>query len=117
MRREAETVDNPIDIDSREPSTNVVGRVIGMIVFLGGIGMLAFVFYLAFAAFNNPNLLVPLDTLKHTPPPSPVSVYLRPLIKLILLFAMGYFGSLIASRGAQLFFSSRGELRRVATGD
>jgi len=93
----------------REPSEQIAGRFVGMLVFLAGIAMLIFAFVLTFRAFNNPNLIVPMAALQRIPPPSPAAVYLPALLRLILLFAMGYIGSLIAARGAQLFFSARRE--------
>jgi drug/metabolite transporter (DMT)-like permease len=98
----------------REPGEHIAGRVIGILVFLGGIAMLVLAFVLAYNAFNRPDMIIPADALKHTPAPNPTVVYLTMALRLILLFVMGYIGSLIAARGAQLFFSARRELRSVA---
>lgn len=105
------------EIETTEPSEQVAGRFIGMVVFLAGIVMLVLAFILAYQAFHDPELIIPLGELHKTPPSSPAAVYAPTALRLILLFAMGYIGSLIAARGAQMFFSARKEVRRAAPGD
>ncbi|MHB9129463.1 MAG: hypothetical protein ACYDBB_00040 [Armatimonadota bacterium] len=107
-------VDDVNNVESNEPSEQIAGRFVGMLVFLTGIAMLVVVFITAYLAFRDPGLIVPLSQLKQTPPPPPALVYLPAILKIILLFAMGYFGSLIAARGAQFFFSAKKEVRRAA---
>ena len=102
---------------SREPSEQVAGRVVGILVFLGGIAILVFAFVLAYKAFHNPELIVPLSVLRQNPPPSPASVYVPAALRLVLLFGIGYFGSLIAAQGAQFFLSARREERHEHRGD
>lgn len=101
----------------REPSEQIAGRLVGILVFLGGIAILVFAFVLAYKAFHNPELIVPMSALRTTPPPSPASVYVPAVLRLILLFAIGYFGSLIAAQGAQFFLSARREERHEPAGD
>ena len=108
-------IDNGVEV--REPAIQIVGRFLGIVVFLVGIAMLGVAFSLAYQAFNNPNLMIPLDKLDAVPPPSPLGIYLTLGLRLILLFAMGYLASLIAGRGAQMFFSAKREARRVIAGD
>jgi hypothetical protein len=101
----------------REPSEHAVGRYVGLLVFLAGIAMLVLAFALAYQAFADPERIIPLRALGTVPPPTAVSVYGPAILRLLLLFVMGYIGSLIAARGAQLFFSARMERRRVAPRD
>ena len=105
------------EMNTREPAEQIAGRIIGMVVFLAGIVMLVFVFIIAYQAFQNPGTFIPQASLQQTPPPPPAQVYLPAILRLILLFAMGYLGSLIAARGAQLFYSAKQEVRRVSAGD
>ena len=101
------------EVEVREPPIQIAGRFLGIVVFLVGIAMLGMVFMLAFQAFHNPDLLIPLKMLTQDPPPPPAAVYVPTVLKLVLLFTMGYFGSLVAGRGAHLFFSAKREARRA----
>ena len=88
-----------------------------MAVFLLGIGLLVLAFVLTYQAFHNPDLIIPRHFTAGPTGAPPTVVYLQIALKLVLLFAMGYIASLIAARGAQLFFSARKEARRAAAGD
>ena len=110
-------IDSYHDTDVREPAIQVAGRFLGVVVFLVGIGMLAAAFMLAFKAFSTPDLLISMKLLRQIPPPPPAMIYVPTALKLLLLFVMGYIGSLVAGRGAQLFFSAKREGRRAITGD
>ena len=106
------------DVEVREPAIQIAGRFLGIVVFLVGIAMLGLTFSLAYQAFQNTDLLIPVALLEKEPPPSLLTAVVIPVtLKLILLFAMGYLGSLIAARGAYLFFSAKREVRRAITGD
>jgi hypothetical protein len=109
-------VDNHIDT-GRDPSEIIAGRFVGMAVFLLGIGLLVLAFVMTYQTFHNPALLVPERYLSDPKAAVTSTVALLIGLKLILLFAMGYLASLIASRGAQLFFAARKEARRVSAGD
>jgi uncharacterized membrane protein len=91
-----------------------VGSVIGIAVFLGGIGLLVFVFRLAFEMFNIPSSTA-LDLHKGKPldltaaGTSLTAIVLR----IFLLLVMGLFGSWIANRGITLYTHSRGIKVRV----
>lgn len=105
------------EITSREPMAHIAGRIVGMLVFLAGIAMLVFIFALAYKSFQNPDLILPITDLQRDPPLPASYFYARAVLLLILLFVMGFVSSLIAARGAQLFFTARrGEVRR-ATAD
>lgn len=97
----------------REPAEQTVARFLGMLVFAGGIALLGMTFLLAFNAFHKPDMIIAHNDLSV----KTLDVYLIVLLKLVLLFAMGYIGSLIAARGAQLFFSARRIERHAAAGD
>lgn len=105
------------DVETREPAIQIAGRFLGIVVFLVGIAMLGLAFSLAYRAFNEPDLLIPMQDLTRITATMPSLVYLRIVLKLVLLFAMGYIGSLVAARGAYLFFSAKREVRRAITGD
>lgn len=101
----------------KEPPIQIAGRFLGIVVFLVGIGMLGLTFLLAYKGFNNPDLLIPLRSLRGDAATEPTAVYLVIGLRLVLLFVMGYLGSLIAGRGAHLFFSAKREAQRVTPGD
>jgi len=106
------------DAEVREPAIQIAGRFLGIVVFLVGIAMLGLAFSLAYQAFQNTDLLIPTALMQKDPPPPLLTAVVIPVIlKLVLLFAMGYIGSLIAARGAYLFFSAKREVRRAITGD
>ena len=109
--------DNYHESEGREPAIQIAGRFLGVVVFLVGIGMLAMAFMLAFKAFSNPDMLISTAALRKVPPPPPAVVYVPTALKLLLLFVMGYIGSLVAARGAQFFFSAKREARRAISGD
>ncbi len=90
---------------------DLFGRILGIAVFLGGIGVLAFVFLTAFHFFNSP-----MGHLQaHPQPGSSIpataqlgSSALRLLVQIALLIVMTIVGSLIAGRGVQMYFASGG---------
>jgi len=92
----------------REPAEQIAGRFVGIAVFLAGIVLLIVTFSMAYQAFHQPDILLPLSSLQ-SPTTSVSSVYARAGVLLVLLFVMGYLASLIAARGAQLLFSARKE--------
>lgn len=94
--------------------TRIFGAVVGMFVFLGGVALLAYVFYSAAQLFSTAPPEVP-----PTPPPgtdpkdttgsaiTTLSTSLVDYIKrLLTLLLMCVAGSVIASRGADMFFKS-----------
>jgi hypothetical protein len=105
------------EIEVREPPIQIAGRFLGIVVFLVGIAMLGLAFSLSYRAFNEPDMLISMQDLSSESTTLPLVVWVRVLLKLILLFAMGYIGSLVAGRGAHLFFSAKREARRAIIGD
>ncbi len=98
----------------REPSEHTLGRILGILVFLAGIVMLVVAFVLAFQAFHNPRIIIPDAAITGPTDTVPLVVWVQAFLRLILLFIMGYLGSLIAARGAHLFFSAKREPGRAA---
>ncbi|MCE5314340.1 MAG: hypothetical protein ABFD49_04550 [Armatimonadota bacterium] len=93
---------------------DLVGRIVGMLVFLAGVGILVFVFVAAYQYFDSNTIL-----LKPTTPVSATSSTTSRLGesalllfgRIGLLVVMAIAGSQVASRGIQLYFAATG-LRR-----
>ena len=81
------------------------GKIAGMLVFLIGVALLLLVFYLAYTFFTGL-----AHAISHPNPtaPSLLAVLAKGVVQLGMLFVMGYIGSLIASKGLELFGVSRG---------
>lgn len=93
---------------------DLFGRILGIIVFLGGIGVLAFVFMTAYHFFNSPlgEIRPPAQMAADAAPAAELGQSaLRVLIRIALLIVMTIVGSLIAGRGVQMYFASIGSLR------
>lgn len=88
-------------------SGSISASVLGIVVFLAGVGLLAFTFNLAHTMFS-----VPVETAldadkKPTLDPAVISQSLIGIVKQVLLLViMGLMGSLIANRGISLFAGS-----------
>ena len=83
------------------------GRLLALLVFLAGVGMLVFVFLTALHLFQSPVPgLEPLQTPGAAPPPAAgIGTALADFARrLLLLGVMTLIGSLLASRGAHLYF-------------
>lgn len=91
-----------------------VGSAIGIAVFLGGIGLLVFVFRLAFDMFSVPTS-TSLDLHKGKPLDlTAAGTSLTAIIlRIFLLLIMGLVGSWIANRGITLYTHSRGIKVRI----
>ena len=88
---------------------DLVGRIIGILVFLGGVGLLAFVFSLAYTFFTSSvgglqGAKAPGGTVAAQLGQSAVVT----LARIALLIVMTIVGSLLASRGIQLYFAATG---------
>ena len=99
-----------MSVPSRSASpTDLSCRLVALLVFLLGIGMLVFVFVSALHLFQSPVPgLEPLQT-RGAPPPAAanIGVSLAGLAReLLLLGVMTLAGSLLASKGVHLYFSS-----------
>lgn len=88
---------------------DLLAKVLGLVVFLGGIAVLAFVFMTAYHLFHSP-----LGAIKTAAPGSSVTPAaqqigqsaLSLLVRIALLIVMTIVGSLIAGRGVQMYFAS-----------
>jgi len=88
---------------------DLIGRVIGIVVFLGGIGLLAFVFATAYAWFSTPSAALPTSASPGSSGPATAQLgksALDILERIGLLVVMTIVGSLLAGRGVQLYFAS-----------
>ncbi len=101
---------------------DLVARIIGIVVFLGGVGLLAFSFATAYDWFTSPSAGLQITQpapVTPTPPggtaaapaaPSAATQLgasaLRLLIRLGVLLIMTIIGSLLAGRGAQIYFAA-----------
>ncbi len=90
------------------------GSFIGIIVFLGGIGLLVFVFKLAFEMFTVPEkTALGIEHGKKLDLPAAGSSLTTIILRIFLLLLMGLVGSWIANRGISLYTHSRGIKVRV----
>ncbi len=88
---------------------DLAGRIIGMAVFMGGVGLLAFVFLTAYHWFTTPSAAIATSP-NPTTSASTVSQLGKSVVvmleKIALLVVMTIAASLVASRGVQLYFAS-----------
>lgn len=86
----------------------LVGRFLGIMVFLGGIVLLGVVFLNAYSWFTTPNagLSVPTGTSSAGTTSQLGQSAIRMLVKIGLLIVMTIVGSLLAGRGIQLYLAS-----------
>ena len=90
---------------------DVVSRVIGVMVFVGGIALLAVVFFLAYRYFSTD-----MGALQTEFAPKPATgptedlghSALKMLGSIALLIVMALVGSLLAGKGLQLYFAANG---------
>ena len=90
---------------------DILGRIVGMLVFLLGVVSLLFVFFWAYKLFNaSPVQALGLNFTgdpKRDPPLQKIGVqFAWLLIKFLALFIMSIAGSLIANKGINLYFSA-----------
>jgi hypothetical protein len=96
-----------------EPAVTIqrdwLGSLIGLTVFLGGIGLLVLVFRLAYNQFTTP----PQVALEIQQPGKPIDLSkttnaaVTVLLRFLLLLLMAAMGSIIANRGINLYSQSR----------
>jgi len=88
---------------------DLFGSLLGILVFLGGVGLLLITFREAYTMFTVP----PQNALNLTPgkpfeAPAAGNSLAAIVIKILLLLIMGIFGSLIANKGISLYTQSHG---------
>ncbi len=87
---------------------SISGSLLGLLVFLGGVALLAFTFKLAYQMF-----IVPPQDALGIKEGKPLDLgqagqsFVGVLIKILMLVIMGLVGSLISNRGVTLFTGSR----------
>ncbi len=87
---------------------DVLSRIIGIVVFLGGIALLVFVFAMSYRFFSSESSGIQIGSPN---PAVPATVVLgmsvaKLLVRIGLLLVMAIIGSLLASRGIQMYFAS-----------
>jgi len=80
---------------------------IGMLVFLGGVVLMALTFTAAWHMFQDPSLLLKAVEKPGNPTQNLTAAIFVVVIKIAMLFAMMLAGSLVAVRGIQLFGAGR----------
>ena len=86
---------------------DLLAQAMGLLVFITGIAALALAFGAAYKLFSSPGL-----SMRGAGPAAPTVAYISSvalvvLAKVGLLFVMTLAGSLIASRGIQMYFASK----------
>ena len=92
-----------------KPQADLPGRLLALLVFLVGVGMLVFVFVTALHLFQSPVPgLEPLQKAGAVPPPAAnIGTALADFVRrLLLLMVMTLAGSILASKGAHLYFGT-----------
>jgi hypothetical protein len=87
---------------------DLAARVIGLLVFAVGIAVLVFSFYAAYKLFTAPTQGITVTPATPGGPPATTNLgnsALSVLIRIGSLFIMVLIGSLIASRGVQMYFA------------
>jgi hypothetical protein len=89
------------------PRRDLTGSIIGMLTFLGGVALLLLTFRLAYDLFTVP----PSDALglrgaKEVDAGRAGNSITSLLVRIALLFVMGFVGSLVANRGVTLYAKS-----------
>lgn len=94
---------------ANHPRPDVPGRLLAYVVFLLGIGLLCAVFSLAWSLFQSPvpGLNLPVKSGAATPPAANIGAALTAFVRQLLLLAvMTLAGSVVASKGVQLYFGT-----------
>ncbi len=96
---------------SSETRSDVIGRIIGMLVFLLGVGLLSLVFYIAYGLFKTPSAEALGLKFTGDPKRDPAALTIGAqfgwlLFRVLYLFLMSIAGSLIAQKGVNLYFSA-----------
>lgn len=93
----------------QHPRPDIPSRLLALVVFLLGIGLLCAVFSLAWSLFQSPvpNLNLPVKPGATTPPAANIGAALTAFVRQLLLLAvMTIAGSVIAGKGIHLYFGT-----------
>ena len=88
---------------------DLTGRILGIIVFLAGIGVLAVVFVFAYTFFTSPScgVQIPSGADAQAAPTSELGASAVVILaKMLSLIVMAIVGSIIAGKGMQLYFTA-----------
>lgn len=95
-------------MEQAKGNSDVVARWIGLLVFLLGIGLMLMVFVWAARLFNE--LGIGKEMVTQGNPDNRAALwdwFVRWLVRVVLLFVLGYLASLIAARGANFYLAAR----------
>ncbi|MCZ7579217.1 MAG: hypothetical protein M5U21_00115 [Fimbriimonadaceae bacterium] len=91
-----------------KPTSDLMGSLIGLATFVGGIALLVVTFQLAYAMFSVPPEVAIAGRTKETIDPTVAGQSLVVIVvRVILLLVMSVVGSVIANRGIRLYVSCR----------
>lgn len=91
----------------RRSTGDWLGKLIGILTFLGGVALLLLTFRLAYEMFSvPPNQALQLENGKVLDVPLAAQSFGVLLLRVLLLIVMGLVGSLIANRGIKLYTDS-----------
>ena len=96
-------------MQSHTTRADLPARILAVVVFLLGIGLLCLVFSLAYALLRAPvaHLELPVTAAAPPPPAANIGIALTAFVRQLLLLAlMTLAGSLIAGKGIHLYFSA-----------
>ena len=90
---------------------DILGRIVGMLVFLIGVALLLWVFYSAYGLYQLPPAAALGLKFTGDPKKDPAAMVIGTqfgwlLIRIIFLFLMSIAGSLVANKGINLYFSA-----------
>ena len=94
---------------------DLLGRLVGIFVFLCGVGLLVFVFWMTYSFFHAPLSQLPTAPAHGSTEPASSQLgksALELLVRIGLLVVMTIIGSVMASRGVQLYFAAAHDRRR-----
>ena len=94
-------VENFNETTESEPSEQIAGRFVGLVVFLLGVAILILTFALTYQLFQHPDAIITTQDISGHPISNWTPMILRVVMRFLLLIAMGYLGSLIAACGAR----------------
>lgn len=98
--------------------SDILGRVVGILVFIAGIVSLVFVFIIAYGYFTNPESAFAVSGGKQGSAVTQLgSQTVRLFLQIGLLVVMTLIGSLLAARGAHMYFGSSATHRSNTRGE
>lgn len=97
-------------------NNDLFSRILGVLVFIGGIALLAYVFKAAHAMFSSDLVGISLSAAKNAQPGAATAALgesaIKLFIRIILLLLMSAVASVISSKGISLYFAATRETVR-----